>query len=40
MAVDCSNQNIPFYEKCGFKQKEFEMAYYIPENDKPEKSKL
>ena len=31
--LDCSDKNIPFYEKCGFKQKEYEMAYYIPEND-------
>ena len=31
--LDCSEKNIPFYVKCGFTQKEFEMAYYIPEND-------
>ncbi|KAL1923066.1 uncharacterized protein VTP21DRAFT_9442 [Calcarisporiella thermophila] len=37
--LDCSEKNVPFYEKCGFKKKEVEMAYYIPENDKP-KSKL
>ncbi|KAI8803471.1 acyl-CoA N-acyltransferase [Cladochytrium replicatum] len=31
--LDCSDKNIPFYEKCGFKQKEYEMVLYIPEND-------
>ncbi|KAJ3321893.1 Glucosamine-phosphate N-acetyltransferase-like protein [Boothiomyces sp. JEL0866] len=39
--LDCSDKNVPFYEKCGFKQKEFEMAYYIPANDVPNaKAKL
>ncbi|KAL2911511.1 Glucosamine-phosphate N-acetyltransferase-like protein [Polyrhizophydium stewartii] len=33
--IDCSDKNIPFYVKCGFTQKEFEMALYIPENDVP-----
>ncbi|KAI8378751.1 acyl-CoA N-acyltransferase [Choanephora cucurbitarum] len=28
--LDCSEKNIPFYEKCGFKQKEYEMAWYVP----------
>ncbi|KAI8992247.1 acyl-CoA N-acyltransferase [Pilobolus umbonatus] len=28
--LDCSEKNIPFYEKCGFKQKEVEMAWYVP----------
>ena len=32
--LDCSEKNIPFYKKCGFSQKEFEMVLYIPENDK------
>ncbi|KAJ3411756.1 Glucosamine-phosphate N-acetyltransferase-like protein [Chytridiales sp. JEL 0842] len=31
--LDCSDKNIPFYQKCGFTQKEYEMAWYIPEND-------
>ncbi|KAG8896959.1 hypothetical protein FRB99_008545 [Tulasnella sp. 403] len=26
--LNCSNDNIPFYEKCGYKQKEREMAKY------------
>ncbi|KAG9104299.1 hypothetical protein FRC06_003807 [Ceratobasidium sp. 370] len=26
--LNCSNENIPFYQKCGFKQKENEMAKY------------
>ena len=37
--LDCSDKNVPFYEKCGFKQKEYEMVLYIDENDKV-KSKL
>ncbi|RKP04848.1 acyl-CoA N-acyltransferase [Thamnocephalis sphaerospora] len=28
--LDCSEKNVPFYVKCGFKQKEVEMAWYIP----------
>jgi glucosamine-phosphate N-acetyltransferase len=32
-----SRKNIPFYEKCGFKKKEVEMAYYI---ENPKLSKL
>ncbi|KAG0164610.1 N-acetyltransferase [Apophysomyces sp. BC1034] len=28
--LDCSAKNIPFYEKCGFQQKEYEMAWYVP----------
>ncbi|KAJ3185822.1 Glucosamine-phosphate N-acetyltransferase-like protein [Gaertneriomyces sp. JEL0708] len=31
--LDCSKDNIPFYEKCGFKHKEYEMVTYIDEND-------
>ncbi|WWC64164.1 uncharacterized protein I303_106772 [Kwoniella dejecticola CBS 10117] len=27
--LDCSEKNIPFYEKCGFKHKEFEMVRYM-----------
>ena len=33
--LDCSDKNVPFYEKCGFTKKEVEMAWYIPENDIP-----
>jgi len=28
--LNCSNDNIPFYEKCGFTRKENEMAKYAP----------
>ncbi|WVQ81526.1 hypothetical protein IAT38_003650 [Cryptococcus sp. DSM 104549] len=27
--LDCSESNIPFYEKCGFKHKEFQMVRYM-----------
>ena len=27
--LDCAKENISFYEKCGFEQKEFEMARYF-----------
>ncbi|WWC97835.1 hypothetical protein V866_004722 [Kwoniella sp. B9012] len=27
--LDCSEKNIPFYEKCGFKHKEFQMVRYM-----------
>ncbi|RKO94881.1 hypothetical protein CAUPRSCDRAFT_1903, partial [Caulochytrium protostelioides] len=29
--LDCSEKNVPFYEKCGFTRKEVEMAWYIDE---------
>ncbi|KAF9240059.1 acyl-CoA N-acyltransferase [Melanogaster broomeanus] len=29
--LNCSDANIPFYEKCGFSKKENEMAKYAPE---------
>jgi len=29
--LDCSDKNIPFYEKCGFEKKSNEMAKYAPE---------
>ncbi|TRM59010.1 acyl-CoA N-acyltransferase [Schizophyllum amplum] len=29
--LNCSDSNIPFYEKCGFEKKENEMAKYAPE---------
>ncbi|KAH9920000.1 acyl-CoA N-acyltransferase [Epithele typhae] len=28
--LNCSDKNIPFYEKCGFEKKENEMAKYAP----------
>ena len=31
--LDCSDKNVPFYEKCGFTKKEVEMVWYIPQND-------
>ncbi|ORY26268.1 acyl-CoA N-acyltransferase [Naematelia encephala] len=27
--LDCSKDNIPFYEKCGFKHKEYQMVRYL-----------
>ena len=29
--LDCAAKNVPFYEKCGFVQKELEMALYLEE---------
>ncbi|EMD36433.1 hypothetical protein CERSUDRAFT_115443 [Gelatoporia subvermispora B] len=29
--LNCSDSNIPFYQKCGFEKKENEMAKYAPE---------
>jgi len=29
--LDCSDSNVPFYEKCGFKRKEIQMALYFVE---------
>ncbi|TDL20321.1 acyl-CoA N-acyltransferase [Rickenella mellea] len=29
--LNCSNDNIPFYEKCGYEKKENEMAKYAPD---------
>ncbi|KAI9319732.1 acyl-CoA N-acyltransferase [Dichotomocladium elegans] len=31
--LDCSAKNIPFYEKCGFQQKEYEMAWYVTKSN-------
>ncbi|CAO3613376.1 unnamed protein product [Cunninghamella echinulata] len=31
--LDCSIKNVPFYEKCGFIQKESQMAWYTPTNN-------
>ncbi|PVF98670.1 acyl-CoA N-acyltransferase [Serendipita vermifera] len=33
--LNCSDENIPFYEKCGFKKKENEMAKYASESSTP-----
>ncbi|CAG8508392.1 9951_t:CDS:2 [Dentiscutata heterogama] len=30
--LDCSEENVPFYEKCGFTRKECEMVWYIPDD--------
>jgi glucosamine-phosphate N-acetyltransferase len=31
--LDCSEKNVPFYEKCGFTVKEKQMVVYFEEND-------
>lgn len=31
--LDCSVKNVPFYQKCGFTEKEREMVLYYEEND-------
>ncbi|KAJ8502889.1 hypothetical protein ONZ45_g11347 [Pleurotus djamor] len=33
--LNCSDDNIPFYQKCGFAKKENEMAKYAPEKSTP-----
>ncbi|CAG7848922.1 SubName: Full=Related to glucosamine 6-phosphate n-acetyltransferase {ECO:0000313/EMBL:CCA68354.1} [Serendipita indica DSM 11827] len=33
--LNCSDENIPFYEKCGFKKKENEMAKYATDSTTP-----
>jgi len=38
--LDCSQKNIPFYEKCGFQHKEYEMVWYIPKDFDSHKAKL
>ncbi|TFK86428.1 acyl-CoA N-acyltransferase [Polyporus arcularius HHB13444] len=37
--LNCSDSNIPFYEKCGFQKKENEMAKYAP-TDRPQTPRL
>ncbi|EKX37225.1 hypothetical protein GUITHDRAFT_89759 [Guillardia theta CCMP2712] len=32
--LDCSEDNVKFYERCGFQRKEVQMAVYFPENAK------
>eukprot|EP01103_Thecamoeba_quadrilineata_P003686 TRINITY_DN1343_c0_g1_i2.p1 TRINITY_DN1343_c0_g1~~TRINITY_DN1343_c0_g1_i2.p1 ORF type:complete len:144 (-),score=26.64 TRINITY_DN1343_c0_g1_i2:72-503(-) len=34
LLLDCSEKNVPFYEKCGYKTKELQMVQYFPENEK------
>lgn len=31
--LDCSDQNVAFYEKCGFEKKEVQMAKYLQDGD-------
>lgn len=33
LILDCSQDNVKFYEKCGLKVKELQMAIYFPENE-------
>ncbi|KAJ7601171.1 acyl-CoA N-acyltransferase [Mycena floridula] len=33
--LNCSDDNIPFYQKCGFERKENEMAKYAPQRSSP-----
>ena len=33
--LDCTEDNVNFYTKCGFKQKEVQMVAYIPGNEQP-----
>ncbi|KAK2463951.1 hypothetical protein APHAL10511_004002 [Amanita phalloides] len=33
--LNCSKDNIPFYQKCGYELKEHEMAKYAPERSHP-----
>mmetsp|Transcript_23468 Transcript_23468/g.65900 ORF Transcript_23468/g.65900 Transcript_23468/m.65900 type:complete len:157 (-) Transcript_23468:243-713(-) len=30
LVLDCSDENIPFYERCGFSRKEVQMVLYYP----------
>jgi glucosamine-phosphate N-acetyltransferase len=36
--LDCSEDNVPFYERCGLKRKEVQMVRYLDET--PQKAKL
>eukprot|EP01095_Lingulamoeba_sp_RSL-Kostka_P015402 TRINITY_DN707_c0_g1_i2.p1 TRINITY_DN707_c0_g1~~TRINITY_DN707_c0_g1_i2.p1 ORF type:complete len:105 (+),score=13.02 TRINITY_DN707_c0_g1_i2:209-523(+) len=31
--LDCSEKNVTFYNKCGFKKKEIQMVLYIDDNE-------
>jgi glucosamine-phosphate N-acetyltransferase len=33
--LDCSEHNVNFYTRCGFKQKEVQMVAYISGNEQP-----
>ena len=33
LILDCSESNVKFYEKCGFKRKEIQMARYFEHNE-------
>mmetsp|Transcript_7403 Transcript_7403/g.18497 ORF Transcript_7403/g.18497 Transcript_7403/m.18497 type:complete len:170 (-) Transcript_7403:124-633(-) len=33
LILDCSQDNVKFYERCGLKVKELQMAIYFPENE-------
>ena len=33
LTLDCSATHVPFYEKCGFKEKERQMVLYYEDND-------
>lgn len=33
--LDCSEKNVGFYERCGFKRKEVCMAWYVPPASQP-----
>ena len=33
--LDCSEDNVKFYTRCGFKQKEVQMVAYISGNEQP-----
>uniref|UniRef100_A0A6T8N8Z3 Glucosamine 6-phosphate N-acetyltransferase n=1 Tax=Hemiselmis andersenii TaxID=464988 RepID=A0A6T8N8Z3_HEMAN len=33
LILDCSQDNVKFYERCGLKVKELQMAVYFPENE-------
>lgn len=37
--LDCSDSNVPFYEKCGFEKKEVQMVVYLSHNDKIKQNK-
>lgn len=38
IVLDCSDRNIPFYERCGFQSKETQMTKYLPHNEIPSSS--
>ena len=35
MILDCSEDNVAFYERCGFQRKEVQMAVYLARNKAP-----